>query len=68
MKKLAQVECLEKVILLNERIYTDKELGVSSDKIEQVDLGHRFTFKDIFDYIESSKIKVILYLEMQIFL
>ena len=57
MKKLAQVECLEKVILLNERIYTDKELGVSSDKIEQVDLGHRFTFKDIFDYIESSKIK-----------
>jgi NACalpha-BTF3-like transcription factor len=57
LKKLSQVECLEKVILLNEKIYTNKEMGVTSDKIEQVDLGHRFSFKDVFDYITTAKLK-----------
>ena len=57
MKKLSKVKALTKIILLNERIYTDKELGVSSDNIEQVDMGERFTFKHVFDYIQSAKLK-----------
>ena len=44
-------------LLLNEKIYTNKEMGVTSDKIEQVDLGHRFSFKDVFDYITTTKLK-----------
>ena len=32
---------ISKIILPNERIYTDKELGIKSDKIVQVDIKRR---------------------------
>lgn len=41
---------IDKIILLNERIYTPDELGVNYDKIIQVVISHRLTFKDAFDY------------------
>ena len=41
--KNVQNEFVDKIYLLNERIYSDKELGVSSDKIIQVVIHKRLT-------------------------
>ena len=52
------VECLarnvsnpliDKIYLLNEKIYTDEELGIKSDKIIQKNIHKRLTYKDLFD-------------------
>lgn len=45
----------EKIFLLNERIYSAEELGVVSDKIIQVNIGKRLTYKDFFRYIDDIK-------------
>jgi len=45
------------IYLLNERIYTNEELGVASDKIIQVDIKNRLKFKDVFEYINSNNIQ-----------
>ena len=50
-------EAITKIILLNERIYSDEELGVSSDKIEQVVIGKRLSYKSVFDYVSSKNIR-----------
>ena len=47
---------ITKVYLLNEKIYNNDELGVSSDKIIQVNIGKRLTFQEVFDYISSNNI------------
>lgn len=44
---------INKIILLNERIYSDKELGISSEKIKQVVINKRLTYKDVFDYVKT---------------
>ena len=46
---------LEKIIMLNEREYTTEEMGVSSDKIVQVIIGHRLTYYEFFLEAESYK-------------
>ena len=43
-------KCIDKIVLLNERIYSSEELGISSDKIKQVNIKKRLTYKDVFDY------------------
>ena len=48
---------ISKIILLNERIYTAAELGIDSDKIEQVNIGNRLYFSDVLDYVDNNKIK-----------
>lgn len=48
---------IHKIYLLNERLYTDSELGVVSDKIIQIILNRRVSFKDIFQSIENVNIK-----------
>ena len=45
------------IYLLNERIYTDDELGVSDPKIIQVDIGRRLRFSDVFEYIATNSIQ-----------
>jgi hypothetical protein len=47
---------IERVHLLNEKIYGVKQLGVKSDKITQVNIGKRLTYKDVFDYVDEFKI------------
>lgn len=42
--------------LLNEKIYNKSELGLKSDKVTQVNIGKRLTYKDVFDYVEEFKI------------
>jgi len=41
---------IDKIVLLNERIYTNEELGVDCTKVTQVVIGHRLTYKDALDY------------------
>ena len=45
-----------------------KRLGVKSDKIEQVVIGERLTYKDVFDYVSDNNIKgYIVLANMDIF-
>ena len=48
-----QHHLIKKIILINERKYTKKELGVNSDKIIQIVKGKRMTFFDVFRIIEK---------------
>lgn len=48
---------IHQIILLNERIYTDEELGIASDKILQIDMKKRLNFSHIFDYVLKEKIQ-----------
>lgn len=44
---------INKIILLNERMYSSKELGVNSDKVQQVVIGTRLDYKAVFDAVET---------------
>lgn len=44
---------INKIVLLNERIYSVEELGVRSEKIQQVVVGTRLDYKTVFDNVES---------------
>ena len=49
---------ITKIHLLNERMYNNIELGVSNtDKITQVDINARVSYRHFFDYIIKSQIK-----------
>ena len=37
------------IYLLNERLYTDEELGINDKKIIQIVLGHRLMYSDVFN-------------------
>lgn len=52
------------VHLLNERIYTEKEMGMAGNhpKIKQCDIHKRLSFKDVFDYVIKNDIKGYLVL------
>lgn len=63
LKKNLQNKAFHKIILLNERIYTREEMGLQqyshdivNARIEQVNLGTRLTFKDIYDAVESKRL------------
>ena len=47
---------ISRIYLMNERIYTDQELGSSSDKIIQVVTPRRMNYSDVFNYCDSIKI------------
>ena len=51
---------VDKIYLLNEKIYNDDELGFESnkwkDKLVQVNINKRLTYKDVFDYVDDEKI------------
>ena len=44
---------IDKIILLNERVYSAEELGTNSAKIEQVVIKERLTYKKVFEYSAS---------------
>ena len=48
---------ITKIFLLNEKIYSDKELGIQSDKIKQRNIVNRIRFKDIFNFVEKEQLK-----------
>ena len=48
---------IDSIIMLNERIYTDEELGIQSNKIKQVNIGSWITYADFLKYdIQGYKI------------
>jgi hypothetical protein len=50
---------INKIYLLNEKIYTNEELGLKQDnnKIIQININKRLSYKDIFDFVENNNIK-----------
>jgi hypothetical protein len=50
---------IDKIYLLNERYYTDKELGLENptNKIVQEMIGRRILFRDIFTFVEKKCVK-----------
>jgi len=42
---------INKIFLLNERIYTPEEMGVDNSKIIQIPLGTRLKYSDIFNWV-----------------
>ena len=59
LKKNVKNPYIDSIILLNERIYTDKELGVQSPKIKQIVIGDRISYYDFLNYkIDGYKVLV----------
>ena len=44
-------EMITKIILLNKKLYTPEQLGITSKKIKQVKLDKNLTFKDVFNQV-----------------
>jgi hypothetical protein len=60
---------IDNIYLLNEKIYTSKELGITSDKINQFNINKRIEYKDIFQFVKDNKINgYIIFINADIFL
>ena len=57
LKRNVLNEHINKIYLLNERIYTNEELGIESSKIVQENIERRIKFSDIFNYVSNNKIE-----------
>ena len=53
LKKNVENPYINKIFLVNERIYSEKELGIKSDKIIQINISRRVLFSDILKLIKS---------------
>ena len=47
---------IDKIILLNERLYSADELGVTSNKIQQIIIKSRLSFKNVFEWTQLNNI------------
>ena len=56
LKLLVHNNLIDKIYLLNERIYTDNELDIVSDKIKQINIARRLLYNDCFNYIETASL------------
>jgi len=57
LKKNVDNQHIDKIYLLNERMYSEKELGIKSDKIVQIIRRCRMKFSDSFDLIQKLEIR-----------
>lgn len=48
---------IDRIILLNERIYTEHELGIKDKKIRQVNINKRLSYKDVFNCVHGDNLK-----------
>ena len=55
--KNANNKHIDRIILLNERIYSQEELGFSNSKIEQINIKRRMAFSDVFKYVEKLRLE-----------
>jgi len=60
IKKNVEDDKFDKIYLLNERIYSDEELGVKNDKIVQINIGQRLTYESFFNHIHEKKGFIVL--------
>ena len=59
LKKNVKNKHIDSIILLNERIYTEEELGISSPKIKQIVIDKRIMYYDFLKYkIDGYKILI----------
>lgn len=59
LQRNCQNKYIHKIYLLNERIYTMEELGLPQNmahKIEQINIGRRLMFSDIFMFVRERKL------------
>ena len=71
LQKNVENRHISRIILLNERIYSAAELGVSDpgEKIHQIDLGKRILYSDIFAYTRESNLRgYVVFANSDIFL
>ncbi len=65
-------EAIDRIVLLNEREYSDQELGIQDasclSKLEQVVIGHRLTYLDAFSYCEHAPDCFVVLANTDIFL
>ena len=47
---------INKIYLLNEKIYDNTELGIDNKKIVQVNINKRLEYKDVFKFVEEERI------------
>jgi len=59
---------IEKIYLLNERIYSPEELGIDNDKIIQINIEKRLTFEKAFDFARGLQESYCLLCNSDIFL
>lgn len=60
LKKNVNNNLFKQIILLNEKIYTKEELGLSDNemkKIHQVNIVNRMKYKDVLEYVYNQNIK-----------
>ena len=51
----ASNKAIDKIVLLNERLYTKEELGGTYDKVEQIVIGKRLTYAKAIEYSNQLK-------------
>jgi len=59
LKQNANNKHISTIYLLNEKIYTQKELGLNDDeikKIQQINIGNRMLYSDVFTYVNKLKL------------
>ena len=59
LKKNVNNHFFKKIILLNEKIYSKEELGLSDEefkRVKQVNIGHRMKYKDVLEYVYNEKL------------
>jgi hypothetical protein len=57
LHKNIQNPYITKIHLLNERIYKNKEIGCTSKKLIQTNIGSRLKYSDIFQYVADNNIR-----------
>jgi hypothetical protein len=69
LKQNVENNLIDKIYLLNERIYKEDDLGISSNKIIQKKIKTRLSYKKLFNYIHKKNIKgYIVFSNSDIFL
>ncbi len=72
LRRNTTVDQLSKIILLNEKVYSKAELGLNDkqmNKIQQVNIGKRLSYKDVFEFVKKSGLKgYIIFANSDIFL
>ena len=72
LRRNTSVDQLSKIILLNEKVYSKTELGLNDkqmSKIQQVNIGKRLSYRDVFDFVQKSDLKgYIIFANSDIFL
>ena len=62
LKKNTELGLFDDIFLLNERIYTEEELGVREKEVKQINIGKRLTYDFVFDFVKKNNIEGYIFL------